>query len=150
MWDCRAQLVKMHDGDTFTVLADTMFSQRCDVQLRLLNVYAPELKDPGGLETTDFVNTWLMEAMLVQPILRWPIYLKTVRTQVYEPNQKMTFTRYLATVWRYDPTKDGAVDGLPSLNDAVNAFLAQHPEWGPGDTLPKEPRGAARPSAQRS
>lgn len=131
MWDCRAYLTKPHDGDSFWVMADTMFGQRYEPELRLLDVHAPELSEPGGREATGFVNDWLREAAAAQPNRRWPLYVLTVKTRVYEPESRMTFTRYLADVWRYDQAPDQPSPG-PSLNDAVRWFLGGHPEWGPG------------------
>lgn len=144
MWDFRATLSRLHDGDSFWVLGDTMFGQRYEPELRLLDVHAPELTasgdpppprplrlprfgEPGGLETTAFVRGWLYDAEQVEPPRRWYLYVQTVQTKTYEPTQKQTFTRWLATVWRFDQRDPGA-----SLNAAVTGFLAGHPEWGPG------------------
>ena len=60
-WGFRAMLTKPHDGDSFWMLCDTGFGDRHEPELRLYNVHAPEIKpmQPGGQETTDFVNGWL-------------------------------------------------------------------------------------------
>lgn len=127
MWDFRAYLTREHDGDSFWIMADSAFGQRYEPELRLLDVHAPELSEPGGVETTDFVNGWLAGAAGVQPVRRFPLYVVTLQTKVYEPTQKMTFTRYLATVWPYE--RRAPED---SLNYAVNTFLSGHPEWPSG------------------
>lgn len=132
MWDYRAALVKPHDGDTFRVLADTGFAGRQEVDVRLLDVHAPELGEPGGTETARFVNTWLTHAATVQPGCRWPLYVLTSTTGTAEPGQRRTFTRYLAQVWRFDQRPDSDRPG-PSLNDTLRRFLADHPQWGPGE-----------------
>lgn len=131
MWDCRALLIKPHDGDTFRVLADTMFGGRHEPDLRLLDVHAPELSELGGPDVARFANDWLASAAAAQPTCRWPLYVLTVKTKTTEPEQRMTFTRYLATVWRFDQRPDGPTPG-PSLNDAIRNYLAGHPEWGAG------------------
>jgi hypothetical protein len=127
MWDCRARLSKPYDGDSFWVLADTMYGQRYEPELRLLGVYAPEIRkrEPGARETTAFVQAWFDAC---DPALKWPIYVLNCKTKVREPGHKTTLTRYLATVWRFDGEKTYG----PSLNDEVNAYLAQHPQWGRG------------------
>ncbi|HZM82141.1 MAG TPA: hypothetical protein VFC19_41005 [Candidatus Limnocylindrales bacterium] len=126
MWDFRAYLTRPHDGDSFWVMADTMFGGRHEPELRLLDVSTPELNEPGGAECTAFVNDWLAAVAAASPRRRWPLYCLTVQTKVYEPTQKMTFVRYLATVWPFD-----AQDG-PSLNDDLRTFLAGYPDWGTG------------------
>lgn len=128
MWDFRAYVTRPHDGDSLWVLADTAFGQRYEPELRLLDVHAPELAQLGGPETSNFVNDWLAQVAAVQPVRRWPLYVTTVQTKVYEPSQKLTFTRYLATVWPFD--RRAPED---SLNFAVTLFLAGHPDWPPGD-----------------
>lgn len=122
-WPFRAQLLRNHDGDSFFVLADLGFSVRAEVELRLLDVFAPEIHpiQPGGAETLAFVQGWLS----VPSTLLWPLHLEVSATGTGEPGMEQTFSRYVATVYR----PGDAV----SLNDATNAFLAQHPDWGRGD-----------------
>lgn len=135
----RAYLTKEHDGDSFWTMCDTAGDQRWEPELRLLDVHAPELNDPGGVETTAYVNGWLRTASARTPTRRWPLWVETVLTRAYEPTMKMTFTRYLATVWTYDdanawPQSTEARTEL-SLNFAVTAFLAlpEHSGWGGGE-----------------
>lgn len=129
MFDNRARLTRPHDGDSFWILADTGYSQRYEPELRLLDVYAPELHQQGGAETTAFINDWFATLDLRRS---WPLYVLTVKTKVFEPNQRKTIDRYLASVWRYGEETTGV-----SLNDAVNVFLAQHPDWPRGSGAPK-------------
>lgn len=122
----RAQLSRVHDGDSAFFLADLGFSVRAEVELRLTGVRAPELNQPGGRETTDFVNGWLAAGAAGNR--RWPFWIECLQTSAYEPDLKMTFTRYIATVWLFDQR------GLEqSLNYHVNTFLSGHPEWPPGE-----------------
>lgn len=130
MFDYRAVLTRAYDGDSFWVLNDTGGTFRWEPELRLLGVHAPELKDPGGPETRDFVNDWFARC---DPRRKWPLYVATTLTKTFEPNQKTTLSRYLAVVWHFhgDPLVK-PYDPAASLNEAVDQFLAGHPEWGGG------------------
>jgi hypothetical protein len=125
-WSFRATLIRGHDGDSIFVLADLGFSVRAEVELRLKDVRAPELGQPGGQETTDFVNGWLAAKM--DPTLRWPFWIDVEMERTREPDMRMTFTRYVATIWPYSTTRDP----VDSLNSVVKTFLSGHPEWPPG------------------
>jgi hypothetical protein len=127
MWDFRAYLTRPHDGDSFWVMADTAFGQRYEPELRLLDVHAPELNQLGGRECTEFVNDWFAQVATERPPRRWGLYLQTQQTAVYEPTQRMTFTRYVAEVWPFD--RRGPDE---SLNALVRQYLAGHPEWPSG------------------
>jgi hypothetical protein len=133
----RAYLTREHDGDTFWVMCDTAGDHRWEPSLRLLDVPAPELSEPGGRETTDYTNGWLRAAMQRPAIRRrWPLWVETVLTKAYEPTMKMTFTRYLATVWAIEDVLPYECNRAPyemSLNHSVTTFLSGHPEWGPGE-----------------
>jgi hypothetical protein len=121
MWEYRARLSRPYDGDSFWVLADTGYGQRYEPELRLFEVYAPELHQLGGGETRQYVNDWFGS---LNPDLTWPLFVRTVQTKVIEPTEKTTFSRYVAIVHRYGENTTGV-----SLNDSVNGFLAQHPDW---------------------
>jgi endonuclease YncB( thermonuclease family) len=121
----RARLTREHDGDSFWVLADTWFGSRYEPELRLYGVHAPELGQPGGSEALAFVNAWLTTAN--SSSRKWPLWIETVMTKTFEPDQRRTFTRYLATVWPFDRRTPAE-----SLNLQLNQFLADHPEWPPG------------------
>lgn len=122
MWDYRAALIEVHDGDTIIALIDQGLSGRQEEPLRLLNVWAPELSQPGGAETTEFVRGWLAA---VDRDRRWPLEVWTVPTvRKVEPTERRTLARYEATVLN--------IATRASLNEAVRVFLAGHPEWGGG------------------
>ena len=125
MFQYRAALSRVIDGDSAVLLIDCGFSARVEVEVRLLDVHAPERRQLGGAETTQFVADWFTAATFSR---RWPIYVETQQTQVYEPTQRMTFTRYVATVWQFD--RRGPDE---SLNAQVRQFLAGHPEWPTGE-----------------
>lgn len=126
MFQYRAALARPIDGDSTVLLIDLGFGVREEAEVRLLAVRAPEKSQPGGSETTQFVAGWM--ATQIASGLRWPLFIETVQTKVIEPTERMTFTRYLATVWPYG--RRGTQD---SLNYAVATFLSGHPEWPAGD-----------------
>jgi hypothetical protein len=139
----RAYATKPHDGDSFWVVCDTGFGGRHEPELRLLDVHAPELRpmalppvfQPGGADTTNFVNDW-MASVNVGSVRRWWLWVETILSTAYEPNERMTLSRYLAVVWPYDqrPAALGTPpDDTLSLNHAVAAYLAGHPDWPSGD-----------------
>lgn len=111
MWEYRAAIVSVIDGDTIRVLADTGFSGRHEVDLRLLRVLAPELDEPNGLEVRNFVTGWIYSL----PSLRWPLHIETSVTTVPEPTEKRSFIRYLAEV--------KSISNGASLNDAILNYL---------------------------
>lgn len=121
MWEYRAALIRVIDADTITVLADTGFGGRQQEDVRLLDVSAPELNQPGGPEAKAFVADWMSQ---LTP-LRWPLLIRTDPNTAAEPTERRSFVRYLATVW--DLTHQSRC-----LNVDLRLFLAQHPEWGTG------------------
>jgi hypothetical protein len=121
MFDYRAQLVNVADGDTLTILADQGFSGRQEEAIRLAGVSAPELRDPGGPECAAFTQAWMGQLQL----RRWPLYVMTEPNTNPEPVERRSFVRYIGTVYDY-------ADRRRCLNSDLAAFLAQHPEWGSG------------------
>jgi hypothetical protein len=121
MWDYRARCLRVHDGDTLTLLIDQGLHSRQEEQIRLVDVFAPELSQLGGNETRTFaqnwVNTWSVG-------LIWPLYVITEKNTNPEPDEKRTFTRYIGKVY--------SIQSKSCLNDQVSAFLFAHPEWGLG------------------
>jgi endonuclease YncB( thermonuclease family) len=121
VFDYRAQLVRVVDGDSAVLLFDQGLGGRQEEEVRLLNVSAPERHQAGGLECRDFVAAWIGQL----PARRWPLYVQTVPNTTLEPAERRTFVRYLATVRDF-------TDRTRCLNDDLARFLAQHPEWGSG------------------
>lgn len=97
MWEYRAQLVEVIDGDTVRLLADTGFYARHQIDLRLLDVNAPELRDPGGQESSEWVQLWFETRLSYG--LNWPLLIRTQTTRVTEPTEKQTFTRYIGDIY---------------------------------------------------
>jgi endonuclease YncB( thermonuclease family) len=130
-WSFPARVIDVHDGDTIKVEADLGFKIRLEVNVRLLNVYAPELAEkpdpatgnPGGAATRQCVVDWMLTRTPV-PAHPFPLTVATTRL----PGSPDTFDRYVADV----TDLDGA-----SLNDAVRAFLGGK-QYGRG-THPSNP-----------
>lgn len=122
MWDYRAGLIRVIDGDSVVLMLDQGFNGRQEEEIRLLNVSAPERNELGGAESRKFVEDWFLN---LDYTLRWPLYVKTVPNTNVEPNEKRTFVRYLATIWKFGNMSQ-------SLNGAVTQYLTEHPEWGTG------------------
>jgi endonuclease YncB( thermonuclease family) len=125
MFQYRAALSRVIDGDSAYLLVDVGFGARVEVEVRLVDVRAPERRQPGGPDTATFVSNWFTS---VASGRRWPLYVETQQTAVYEPTQRLTFTRYLATVWPFDQRGPDE-----SLNALVRQYLSGHPEWPPGE-----------------
>lgn len=110
MWDYRAQITNVHDGDTVTVLLDLGFdTRRVETALRLLDVWAPELSQPGGLEVRAFVTGWLA----ARAAGTWPFVVTTARLKS-DAHEVTTLGRYVGTL----------TAGGESLNAAVRDFVA--------------------------
>lgn len=116
MWDKRAQFIKNYDGDTITMLLDQGFRDTKEIDVRLLGVYAPELREPGGNETRIFVYDWFQERMLAG--VTWSFIVTTARMKVADREQK-TLDRYVASVTTSWDLND-------SLNAAVNEFIHEN------------------------
>lgn len=112
MWDKRAQLVRVKDGDTIVAVLDQGFGDTKEIDVRLFGVWAPELDEPGGPEVKEFVQSWFLQ----QPLLKWPFVLTTVRMKVSDKEQ-VTLGRYVALVQ--------SADGLRNLNVEIMLFVAR-------------------------
>jgi hypothetical protein len=122
MWEYRAALTEILDGDTIRLWVDLgCFVGRHHMDVRLLGVSAPELRDPGGPETKDFVQAWMYT---LNPDLSWPMLINTQTTKVTEPTEKQSFTRYIADIRN--------ITNGDHLNAQLRHWLSQHPEWGGG------------------
>jgi hypothetical protein len=121
MWNYRATILEVVDGDTVRTLIDQGLHGRQQEDLRLVDVWAPESGHPGGTETEMFVRGWMAS---LDKSRRWPIEVDTVPNTRPEPEERRSFVRYAADV------RD--IVTQRSLNDTVREFLAGHPEWGGG------------------
>jgi endonuclease YncB( thermonuclease family) len=113
-WQFAAELIDVHDGDTITVECDLGFDARMLTRIRLLDVYAPELREqpdaatgnPGGAAALAFVRQWLNQSATGE----WPLIVRTTKL----PTSPETFGRYVAEV----TNRAGE-----SLNAAIRGFL---------------------------
>jgi len=56
-----ARLLDVHDGDTVKLAIDHGFGEDAKEWIRLKDVRAPELDEPGGPEATDVCQSWFDE-----------------------------------------------------------------------------------------
>lgn len=115
MWDRRARITNVHDGDTVAVILDQGFGDTKYIDLRLLGVFAPELKEHGGDETRMFVQNWL--TLNNDGRYAWPFVVTTARKPKADTEQS-TFGRYVGTIT--------TLDGTENLNAAIIEFVAKN------------------------
>jgi endonuclease YncB( thermonuclease family) len=117
----QAEVVSVHDGDTCTLRVLLGFDmERNRTAIRLVGVYAPELKQAGGTEAT----VKLQELLPVGSI----VIVRPVRTVMPPRRELMSFGRYVARIWN----KDGL-----DVCDAMVRWLAR--EVGVESTQSAEP-----------
>jgi hypothetical protein len=118
----------VHDGDTVKFLIDEGYDMRAEKWLRFSGVRAPETNEAGITETRLFVSTWLgtRYGLHRSPIARrrWPFRILSEIDSKAEPDQHTSFARYLG--WIYD------IETGECLNEAMNRYLGEHPEWPAG------------------
>lgn len=110
MWDRRAVVLEVTDGDTLLVDLDQGFGDTKEFSLRLLGVWAPESKQPGGPETKAFVERWIADRI---GTARWPFVVTTARLKDDSKEQR-TFARYVGIL----------THGTQCLNTDIMAFVA--------------------------
>lgn len=110
MWDHRARISEVHDGDSVTIYQDDGRSEYAVLKIRLFGTYAPELDQPGGQETATFARQWVADRGTGD----WPFIVTMIRNKSNTLEQ-MTFGRYVAMV-------TSASTG-ESLNVAVSTFV---------------------------
>lgn len=109
MWDYRASVLKVKDGDTLRVLLDRGFDETKEIDLRLFDTWAPEKKDSGGPETKSHAAEWVAE----RSEGRWPFVV------ILERNK--SDTHEVSTLGRFVGTLLDAQG--QSLNSAVTEFV---------------------------
>lgn len=96
LWHYRAQVVRVIDGDTVVLLADTGFHGRHEVHVRIADLNAAELSEPGGQEARLKLTTalgWLT--------VGWPLRVATRRRETVM-TEVQSFERYVADVFVMD------------------------------------------------
>lgn len=96
MYEYRAQILRVVDGDTVHARVDLGFDVRFDMKLRLAGINAPEMKTPEGPPA---------KARLVELLglaeLGGAVSVVTIRTQ---KDKQEKYGRYLATLIMADGT----------------------------------------------
>lgn len=93
LWHFRASVLRIIDGDTVVVLADTGFHGRHEVHVRIADLNAPELNEPGGQEARVRLVTalgWLT--------VGWPLRVATRRKETVM-SEVQSFERYVADLY---------------------------------------------------
>ncbi len=111
MHDRPARFVENHDGDTITVLLDQDFDDMKKINIRLANVWAPEMNEDGGKQVKAMV-AFICAAYKVGP--GFPLVVHTHKTKTGK-NIK-SFDRYVATVMMPDGE---------SLNSKLMKYIAE-------------------------
>lgn len=100
-----ARVLAVHDGDTFTVRVDLGFRAGLDLELRIADVDAPELRHPGGREARAYLAALTAGALV------------TVTTHKTRAGADVrSFVRYVA-----DVTLADGLDVADALVDAGHA-----------------------------
>jgi endonuclease YncB( thermonuclease family) len=86
----RAQVLDVHDADTYKLRVDLGFRCAVTIQCRLRGVNAPELSTPEGKEARNFVLT-LINGWYVQT----PVLVESYKDQ-------QSFARWVCDVWLED------------------------------------------------
>lgn len=125
---------KGDDGDTILFWLDQGLNDAAEEPIRLAGVTAPESHQWGGFESAEQL------ALICEEVedraraarRRWAFMVYTQPNTAPEPIERRSFVRYVGQVYAFDAQHRGE----PSINDQMRAFLADHPEWGNGITVP--------------
>lgn len=109
----RIQILEYRDGDSIHVYADRARDHYEKLRVRLKDVWAPELDEPGGPECAAFVRTWIETH---GDGTEWPYMLETFRTPRSDKDVD-TLGRYVGVI------RD--VNGR-SLNEAIQTFVREN------------------------
>lgn len=89
LYEYKAEVVEVHDGDTLTVSIDLGFSVTLENEhLRLYGLDAPELSSPAGKTSAEYAQSILPSGT--------PIMVRTIK------DKKEKYGRYLAIVFLAD------------------------------------------------
>lgn len=113
MHDKRAKYVSNHDGDSAVVILDQDFWDTKTINVRLANVWAPELSEDGGQAVQKFVENWFKVHSYRK---KWPFIVTTHVTNT--GHEKMTLGRYVADITTND--------GKHHLNSEVMEYITNH------------------------
>lgn len=88
----RATALGVHDGDTFTARVDVGFRTSVELELRVADLYAPELAEPLGQEARGALQHMLAAGA--------PLIVET-RKAKRTGRDLRSFERYVADVWTW-------------------------------------------------
>lgn len=108
LWRCK--VTEVHDGDTVKVLIDRGMDDESVRWIRLLETFAPELRQTGGPESRGFTTAWVASHGDGSD---WPFMLTTYRTPLSDTDVT-TFSRYVGTI---------TAAGGANLNTDVEAYV---------------------------
>lgn len=117
MHDRRARYVANHDGDTVTMMLDQDFYDTKTINIRLANVWAPELNEEGGDIVLWYVNQWFTKRIVAaSDKTTWPFLVVVHRTRT--DKEQLTLGRYVADIM--------TVDGKEHLNSDVMHYIVDN------------------------
>lgn len=90
MYEYKASVISIVDGDTMHVAVDLGFDQYCNKTLRLAGINAPELSTEEGVAAKDFLQSLLWSRLA-------GAYLPITITTIKDHREK--YGRYLATIF---------------------------------------------------
>lgn len=111
LWRFRAQPIRAVDGDSLIVLADTGFNGRHEVNIRIADLNAPELDEPGGKDAANKLSLFINRHAFHPhefPVSSWPLRVVT-RQRERVVSEVRSFERYVADVFVVD---DGEVRNI--------------------------------------
>ncbi len=98
MWQYRAKIVKVIDGDTLDVVIDVGFNMTTTQRVRLLGINCPEIKGVtrgDGLRAKDYTEKWVAGIKQVHSNPsndEWPFVIETSKDDA--------FGRWLARIYK--------------------------------------------------
>jgi len=97
------------------MVLDQGFGDTKQIEVRLLGTYAPELGDPGGPETQDFVENWFTSRQ--KTLVRWNFIVTTIRMKTVDREQQ-SFNRWIGIITD--------INNTANLNADVIAFIEKN------------------------
>jgi micrococcal nuclease len=87
MYEYKAQVIAVYDGDTVTAVVDLGFSVTLKITVRLLGIDTPEVRTGNAKEAAKAARDWLAERVMGKEVI--------IRTQK-QKGSKDKYGRYLA------------------------------------------------------
>lgn len=96
LWRFRAKPLRVIDGDTAVVLADTGYFGRHEVHVRIAGLNAPELGQPGADEARRALDAAVFDRGGVA--LDWPLRLISLQRETVV-SEVRSFERFVSTIF---------------------------------------------------